>query len=132
MRVYFEPYGCTLNYGEARMMEALVVSNKHTIVDDAKNADAVVLVTCTVIESTERRMFKRIADLMTTGKPLVVAGCMATVQKNEIISLNPDIHILPPGRLVDIVEILKKVKKSMTVSAAPSITVTLALLLFAQ
>jgi MiaB-like tRNA modifying enzyme len=111
MRVYFEPYGCTLNYGEARMMEALVVSNKHSIVDDAKNADLLVLVTCTVIESTERRMFKRIHELLATSKPLVVAGCMATVQKNEISALSPDIHILPPGRLVDIVELCKKAKK---------------------
>lgn len=111
MRVYFEPYGCTLNYGEARMMEALVVSNKHSIVDDAKNADILVLVTCTVIESTERRMFKRIQELMKAQKPLVVAGCMATVQKNEILALSPDIYVLPPSKLVDIVELCKKVKR---------------------
>jgi len=113
MRVYFEPYGCTLNYGEARMMEALVVSNKHSIVDDAKNADILVLVTCTVIGSTERRMFRRINELTATKKPLVVAGCMATVQKNEILAVNPSIHIIPPSKLVDIVEICKKLKKGV-------------------
>lgn len=117
MRVYFEPYGCTLNYGEARMMEALVVSNKHNIVDDAKSADVVVLVTCTVIETTERKMFKRIASLKSTGKPLVVAGCMATVQKNEILSLNPDVHILPPAKLSEIVELLKKIKRENAAAA---------------
>lgn len=121
MRVYFEPYGCTLNYGEARMMQALVVANKHSIVDDCKNADVQVLVTCTVIETTERRMMKRIKSLLETGKPVIVAGCMASIQKNEILSLDPKIHILPPARLVEIVDTLKKIKKAASApTSAPA------------
>lgn len=115
MRVYFEAYGCTLNYGEARMMEALVVANKHSIVDDMKYADILVLVTCTVIEATERKMLKRIREMLLTGKPLVVAGCMAAVQKHEIMNISSGINILPPSKLTDIVEVCKKLKKTLAV-----------------
>jgi MiaB-like tRNA modifying enzyme len=41
-------------------------------------------------------MKKRLMQFSKTGKPVVVAGCMASVQKDEIIAQNPNALVLPP------------------------------------
>jgi MiaB-like tRNA modifying enzyme len=41
-------------------------------------------------------MKKRLVHLSKTGKPVVVAGCMASVQKDEIFAENPNALIIPP------------------------------------
>jgi MiaB-like tRNA modifying enzyme len=111
MRFYFESYGCTMNKGEAGIMEDILRENGHDIASDINNADALVLVTCTVIETTELKMLKRLRTFSETGKPLVVAGCMASVQKQQILDLNPDAVILHP---LDI-DIIDKIVDSLPV-----------------
>src|SRR5437867_2260514 len=70
VKVYLEAYGCTQNYGEARLMQQALVSRGHGIAPTPAEADANVIVTCTVIETTERKMFRRMQALAAEGKPL--------------------------------------------------------------
>ncbi len=116
MRFYFESYGCTMNQGEARIMEDLLKEKGHSIVENPEDAEALVLVTCTVIETTELRMKKRLTQFKETGKPVVVAGCMASVQKDEITFENPDAIVIPPEDFRNIDSILEKrsIKEPMT------------------
>ncbi len=102
MKFYFESYGCTMNQGEAKIMEDIVRARGHEIVSEEEQSEVLVLVTCTVIETTELRMLKRLKDLTKTGKMVVVAGCMASVQKDVILNYNPDALILTPQSLKDI------------------------------
>lgn len=74
-----------MNYGEIKIMED-IVSEKHEIVDSIEEADVLVLVTCIVIESTERRMINKIKNFNSTGKKLVAAGCMASAEKEKILT----------------------------------------------
>ena len=101
MKFYFESYGCTMNQGEAKIMEDIVRARGHEIVSEEEQSEVLVLVTCTVIETTELRMLKRLKELTKTGKMVVVAGCMASVQKDVILSNNPDALILTPQYLKD-------------------------------
>ncbi len=89
MRFYFESYGCTMNHGEARIMQDIIRAKGHSIVHDIQDSDASVLVTCTVIKTTELRMMKRLITFSKTKKPVIVAGCMASVQEDQILALNP-------------------------------------------
>jgi MiaB-like tRNA modifying enzyme len=100
MKFYFESYGCTMNQGEAKIMEDMVRARGHDIVSE-EESEVLVLVTCTVIETTELRMLKRLKELTKTGKMVVVAGCMASVQKDDILKSNPDALILTPQYLKD-------------------------------
>src|SRR5437879_12265962 len=61
VKVYVEAYGCTQNYGEARLMQEALLGSGHTITTAEADADAHVLVTCTVVETTERKMARRMA-----------------------------------------------------------------------
>ncbi len=104
--MYFEAYGCTQNYGEARLMQQALSSRGHAIAPSPEEADASVLVTCTVIDHTERKMLKRMRALACDGKPLVVAGCMAAAQRDLVRRTVPDARLLPPRKWPQIVELL--------------------------
>ena len=106
MRVYFEAYGCTQNYGESRLMQHALASRGCSIAPTPATADANVLVTCTVVEHTERKMLARMRALAACGKPLVVAGCMAAAQRELVRKTVPEARLLPPRKWPQIVDLL--------------------------
>lgn len=102
-----------MNYGEAKIMED-IVSERHEIVNNVDDADVLVLATCIVIESTERRMINRIKEFSSTGKNLVVAGCMASAEKEKIKNIAPTAKILPPDELCKILGMIDGTKNYKT------------------
>ncbi len=106
VKVYVEAHGCTQNYGEARLIQGALAGRGHTITPSETEADAHVLVTCTVIETTERKMVRRMTELARYAKPLVVAGCMAAAQRDRIRAIVPQAKLLPPRKWPQIVELL--------------------------
>src|SRR3989442_13707191 len=87
------------------MKEALLGSG-HSITSKEADADAHVLVTCTVVETTERKMARSMAELAMYEKPFVVAGCMAAAQRARVQSIVPRAKLLPPRKWPQIVELL--------------------------
>ena len=106
VRIYVEAHGCTQNYGEARLMQQALAGRGHAITTSETDADAHVLVTCTVIETTERAMVRRMMELAAHNKPLVVAGCMAGAQRERVQATVPRAMLLPPRKWPEIVELL--------------------------
>ncbi len=99
MRVHVEVHGCATTQAEGSTLRALAQRAGHHLVDQPEGADAVVLVTCTVVDTTERRMLERIHDLNQQVDTLVVSGCMASAQETRIQEAAPHALILPPGNL---------------------------------
>lgn len=106
VKVYVEAHGCTQNYGEARLMMDALGAQGHSLTTSEGDADAHVLVTCTVVETTERAMVRRMTELSTHGKPLVVAGCMAAAQRDRVVATVPRAMLLPPRKWPQIVDLL--------------------------
>ncbi len=98
MKAYVEAYGCTLNFGEAREIEDLLVERGWELVCDPSEADLVVLATCVVIETTERAMLKRIRELSAT-KRLLITGCMATACREKASRIAPNASFAAPADL---------------------------------
>ena len=96
MKVFVETYGCTMNQGEGEMLAARLRSLGHEVVDEASSADMIVLNTCTVIKETEDRMLRRMSELSGQGKRLMVVGCMASVQPDDIVRKAPQALIMAP------------------------------------
>ncbi|HEX9908908.1 MAG TPA: tRNA (N(6)-L-threonylcarbamoyladenosine(37)-C(2))-methylthiotransferase [Thermoplasmata archaeon] len=96
MKAYVEAYGCTLNYGEAREIEDILSGFGWTLVDDEKECDLAVLVSCVVIETTERAMLKRVREL-SAAPQLIVTGCMATAGKEKAEAIAPRASFVGPG-----------------------------------
>ena len=97
MRYYVESYGCTMNFGEGRGLSEDMASLGYQPASSAEDADIVILNTCTVVETTEKRMLARISELKKMGKEVVVTGCMAKVQPKRIEIRLPGSPIVPPS-----------------------------------
>lgn len=113
MQVYFECHGCSMNYGEGRIMKELVEEN-FSIVNDFNNADVIILSTCIVIEKTEREMLKRVKFFTEKNKEIIVSGCMASAQKEKIFAINKNAKLLKPREIYKINYILKNLEKEIS------------------
>ncbi len=109
MRVHIEPYGCTLNKGDARRMARQLIRDGHTIADGREDADAVLLVTCCVIEATENNMERQLRRIRALGKPVVAAGCMAATDPERLEGSDPEVVAVPPDRMDYVSEALEAV-----------------------
>jgi len=95
MQVFIEAYGCALNRGEMSQAVDILRRAGHVIVPDEEGADAIVVHTCTVIETTQLRMERRIASYP-PGARVIVTGCMAAIteQREALLSIRPDIILV--------------------------------------
>lgn len=106
MNIYVETYGCTANKSDERLLVGLVTHKGHRIVPDIDTADVLVLLTCTVIGTTEQRMLSRLKVFEQTQKRIIVSGCMPSVQSERITSVAPTSVLLPCQHIQYINDIL--------------------------
>ncbi len=114
MNIYLEVFGCTANKSDASLIKGILKENNYKIVDNISDADTLVILTCTVIGTTEQRMLSRLKTFKSTGKHIIVAGCMASVQSDLVRTILPDAKLLPPQYSHHISEIIKGKKVEFT------------------
>jgi threonylcarbamoyladenosine tRNA methylthiotransferase CDKAL1 len=112
MKTYVETYGCTANKSDERLLIGLLQQDGHQIVHDIISADILILLTCTVIGTTEQRMLSRLRVFQKTQKKIIVTGCMPSVQADLIKSIVPDAYLLPPQSIQYINDIIQGHKPS--------------------
>ncbi len=95
MNIYVETYGCTANKSDERLLVGLLTHHGHAIVQDLEKADVLILLTCTVIGTTEQRMLSRLKVFEKTHKKIIVSGCMPSVQADLISAIAPKASLLP-------------------------------------
>ena len=103
-RIYVEAFGCSANHADSEMARGLLGEAGHTMVGEPEAADATVVLTCTVKTPTERKVLKRIRQLVVLGRPLVVAGCMPKAQRELVAETAPGASMVGPDNLLDIVD----------------------------
>lgn len=108
MRFFVESYGCTMNYGEGDQLSEHMLSLGHKKVDSPEDADIVVLNTCTVVDTTEKKMIRRMSELRKAGKEVIVTGCMAKVQVNRVEIRLPGSLIIPPEEYTDFKDLVSE------------------------
>jgi tRNA-2-methylthio-N6-dimethylallyladenosine synthase len=84
LKYFFETYGCQMNSAESAALDLVCRERGWQRADDAETADLVLLNTCSVRATAEKRVFGRLALYENLKKKrrsrpfsLVVAGCMA-------------------------------------------------------
>ena len=75
--VYVETYGCALNQSESEELTLQLIG--HRVVESTEDARVLVLNTCMVIATTEKKILRRIDTLYQQlgERTLIITGCMA-------------------------------------------------------
>jgi len=107
VKVYLEVYGCAANQGDASIMKGMLLQQGHELVGSEEKAEAAIIVTCTVIGTTQQRMLHRIKSLKGKVGRLMVAGCMASAQGELIKKVAPDAILLSPRHIHHVCEALE-------------------------
>lgn len=85
-----------MNYGEGDQLSERMSSLGFEEASSVDSADVIILNTCTVVDTTEKKMIRRMSELRKAGKEVIVTGCMAKVQANRVLIRLPDSLIIPP------------------------------------
>src|SRR5262249_27630385 len=86
-----ETYGCQMNYHDSEQMAGLLESAGYDRTEDDREADVVVINTCSVREHAEEKLYTRLGELRVLGEetgrdPLVaVAGCVAQQEGAKLL-----------------------------------------------
>ena len=105
-KVYIETYGCSASFSDSEICAGQLSQAGYLIVDNPKDSDVNVIVTCTVKTATANRMSHRIKKLSENNSALVVAGCMPKTQAKEIKKLNPNASLMGPDSIDQITDIV--------------------------
>ncbi len=107
MKFYIETYGCTANKADESLIKGILLEKKHSIVEKIEKSDIIVVLTCTVINTTEQKILSKLKKYKKLGKKIIVSGCMASVQSDKIREILPNAKLLPPQyshHIIDLVE----------------------------
>ncbi len=99
-------YGCSTNVADSEVMAGLLKKADFKIVPHAEQADLVIMNTCTVKGPTENAFYKRLKELDTAGKPVVVAGCIPQAEEN--LSRLEGHSLIGTYQITNIVEVVEE------------------------
>ncbi len=90
MQVYIETYGCAYAQAEGEMIAGMLSKAGAVIVKSPELADIIILVTCHVKETTEKKILFRIKHFGESfpEKPLIVYGCLAQAYPEKVLEAN--------------------------------------------
>ncbi len=94
MRAYIKTYGCPLNHADSRIISTVLKGEDISVCDNADDADVLIVNTCTVKSSAERRIMDYIKEKSAEGKRIVATGCIAGSYPERISRLVPGASII--------------------------------------
>ncbi len=88
--VYIETYGCQMNIADTELVLGILKNNGYDVTKDIKNADVVLLNTCSIRDNAEQRIYGRLGNFknLKNSKPELVVGilgCMAERLRKDLI-----------------------------------------------
>ncbi len=106
VKYWLVTYGCTLNQSDSLAMKAVLSQNGCAEAASEKDADVIIINSCTVKEATENKIAYQLRRYSGMKKPIVLAGCMS-VNEGLIFRNAPRASIVGTsavGRIYDAVE----------------------------
>lgn len=116
-KIHFVTLGCEKNLVDSEVMMGIVQGKEYTIVENAEDADVVVVNTCGFIDDAKAESVETIlqmANLKETAqvKSVLVAGCMAQRYKDELMQEIPEIDGIVGTQ--DFIQITDLIEESLT------------------
>lgn len=138
-KVYIDVYGCQMNVNDSEVIWSILQENNYTKTTDIESADVILVVTCSIRDSAEQRIWARL-DYYNTFKEkrrkarcqvpvrIGLLGCMAERLKGEILAKNNIVDLVAgPDAYRDLPRLLSLVENHETaINVALSIDETYA------
>jgi len=121
-KVYLQTFGCQMNVYDSEKLRSLLTSAGHRITENPKDADIIVLNTCSVREKAERRALGRLSDFQRYKQKnpdvrLVVTGCVAQRMGKELLEQMPYLDlVLGPDQIFQLPTYLQNHKRNIRVA----------------
>ena len=91
MKIALLNHGCAKNLVDSELMLGLLAQRGHQITLDEKDADIVVVNTCSFIHDAEKESVQSILQMVQDGKKVIVTGCLPQKYKGELKKAIPEI-----------------------------------------
>ncbi len=108
-RVYIRTFGCTYNHGDTRKLIEVLRNQGCVISGSPDGADAIIINSCTVVESTARKVLRTIGAF--SDSRLYITGCMPAVEADRILAICTPVFI-PPGCIQEAYRLHPVIQKS--------------------
>ncbi len=106
-------FGCQMNLADSSTLASTLISRGYRRVADEKEADLLILNTCSVREKAEQRVIGRLGEISRYKKEkphlkVAVVGCMAQRLGNDLIARVPYVdYVLGTDRLFELPDVIE-------------------------
>jgi len=117
---YLETFGCKFNKADSEFIRKFLIEKGFKEASE-KEADFVILVTCGVVEKTERKIVKKAIELRKRGKKIIFAGCLPLISPKICQEIAHG--LIGPTNILDLPKIIKKVLKEEKTKSLKQISI---------
>lgn len=119
-KIFFVSLGCSRNLVDTEVMLGRVMERGYVVVQEAAEADFLVINTCGFLQEARAEAYNVIEELFEekrAGAKVVVAGCMVKKEKGALKEAFPEIHyFLGSGDVGKIIDALESTEQGEAVS----------------
>ena len=110
MKIALLNHGCAKNLVDSELMLGLLAQRGHQITLDEKDADIVVVNTCSFIHDAEKESVQSILQMVQDGKKVIVTGCLPQKYKGELKKAIPEIAgMIGTSDIKEIIEVVDRI-----------------------
>lgn len=111
MKLFVYTLGCRVNQCESESISRAFSDEGFDIVRSYKDADLVVVNTCTVTSKAEQKA-RRVIRIYESVAPTLVTGCYAQVNAKEVKNLGKNVHVISLSRKQEILKLPGIIKEN--------------------
>lgn len=103
-------HGCAKNLVDSELMLGLLCEKGYEITLDDKDADVVIVNTCSFIHDAEKESVQSILQMVDEGKKVIVTGCLPQKHKDDLKEAIPEVcAMIGTSDLKEIVSVVEQV-----------------------
>ena len=110
MKIALLNHGCAKNLVDSELMLGLLAQRGHQVTLNEKEADIVVVNTCSFIHDAEKESVQSILQMVQDGKKVIVTGCLPQKYKGELKKAIPEIAgMIGTSDIKEIIDVVDRV-----------------------
>ena len=115
-KLYIESYGCQMNFSDSEIVASILIDQGYTTVADFKEADVILVNTCSIRDNAEKRVMNRLENFQAVkqkrpGTIIGILGCMAERMKSDLLEKKKVVDLIAgPDAYRQLPELLQTVE----------------------